>query len=163
MRQPAINLLTCNDNYNGFLSRISLQVQEGEKYYFEIVDRDLAASDAKILNLEVWIETRTNWRTDSAWNTTAAQRSRHMTATVGDYIYVAGGRKPSIITSTGWRKTVPAHRPFESFPCANPDMGRTGSHAARMRTAFKRRRRRLFQYRHGLYQRQALHTQRIRR
>lgn len=87
------NLLTCNDNYNGFLSRISLQVQEGEKYYFEIVDRDLAASDAKILNLEVWIETRTNWRTDSAWNTTAAQRSRHMTATAGDYIYVAGGQE----------------------------------------------------------------------
>lgn len=87
------SLLTCNDNYNGFLSRISLQVQEGEKYYFEIVDRDLAASSAKILNLEVWIETRTNWRTDAAWNTTAAQRSRHMTAVVGDYIYVAGGQE----------------------------------------------------------------------
>lgn len=89
----ATNLLTCNDDYNGLLSRVIFSVTGGETYIIQVADRNLAASNAQLLSLQVGIETDTVWRTNAGWNSTAAQRSRHMTATVGDYIYVAGGLK----------------------------------------------------------------------
>jgi hypothetical protein len=86
------NLLTCNDDANGFLSHASLDVTGGETYIIEIIDRKLGASNPTLLSMEVTIDTKTKWQGNAAWNTNAAVRSRHATAVVDDLVYVAGGQ-----------------------------------------------------------------------
>ena len=86
------SLMVCNDDSNGLLSSTSTWAVQGQTYYIEIADRNLAVNGDVYANLTVTIDSEDFWSTDADWNKEAAIRSRHATAIVGDDIYVIGGQ-----------------------------------------------------------------------
>ncbi|MCL4871283.1 MAG: hypothetical protein KJ063_20165 [Anaerolineae bacterium] len=89
-----LQTLTCNDDYNGFLSRASVIVQQGETYYIEIADWQFGINGTARLNVLAYItQAETFWEQASNLPTPL---SRHSAVRVGDDFYIFGG-----VTSTG--------------------------------------------------------------
>ena len=84
--------LACNDDANGLLSEVNLQVAQGQTYFIEVADYNLEVSGEAKLSLQVRIDSADFTNTDPAWNTLAARRSRHVSKVIDDKIYVFGGQ-----------------------------------------------------------------------
>lgn len=83
----------CNDDANGLLSKVEMQVVQGQTYYVEIADVSQAVNGLAKLSIQMWIEEdEAQSETDVAWVSELSNRSRHMTAAIGENIYVIGGQ-----------------------------------------------------------------------
>lgn len=82
--------LACNDDMNGFASKVTLTVRKGEIYYVEVADWEAGAATTKSLRITAVMEPFT-----SLWQQTSLMpqsRSRHAAAVAGKNIYVIGGQ-----------------------------------------------------------------------
>lgn len=89
-------LRSCNDDTNGFLSQLDYQVEQGKNYFLEVVDRQQSVNGKAQLSLQAWIQQVDVWNRVETISgdelNPLANRSRHATVRVGDYIYVIGGQ-----------------------------------------------------------------------
>jgi len=81
--------LACNDDYNGFSSKVNVPVSTGLTYYVEVADWHLGVSGDAVLDLGAWITTSNRWEEVTNMDT---PRSRHASVVSGDQIYVIGGQ-----------------------------------------------------------------------
>jgi hypothetical protein len=81
--------LSCNDDFNGFSSRISFPVSAGLTYYIEAADWQFGISGNAVLNLAAWITTANNWQEIDNMD---MPRSRHASVVWGNAIFVIGGQ-----------------------------------------------------------------------
>lgn len=80
--------LACNDDHQGFSSKVSLTVNRGETYFIEVADWNFDVYGSN-LNITILIEpVQSLW--DLMGNMTIP-RSRHSVVTAGSYLYVMGG------------------------------------------------------------------------
>ena len=82
--------LACNDDSNGFLSRLAVPVRWNETYYIEIADYQLAVNGTASLNVVAHMEAGGPEWTDEILMETA--RSRHAAEVVDGKLYVIGGQ-----------------------------------------------------------------------
>lgn len=85
-----LNMVACNDDYEGFASRVTLDVYENETYYVEVADWNSAVPGT--LELDIFfvldpIETRWELRPGSA-----PARTHHAIVKSGGLIYQVGGQ-----------------------------------------------------------------------
>jgi hypothetical protein len=81
--------LACNDDSQGFTSRIALTVSKDVTYYIEAADWSQGTTGPETLNISAIIEP-----VESQWLQSAIMplpRTRHAAVVVGAYIYVLGG------------------------------------------------------------------------
>lgn len=82
--------VACNDDTNGFLSRVQFQVMRGQTYFVEIADWQFGASGTRKLNLRAeFILPNYRWQQQELM---ALPRSRHALVQVNDDFYLIGGQ-----------------------------------------------------------------------
>lgn len=104
----ALTLRNCDDDANGFLSRVTYDVVQGNGYYILIADRNLGVNGAARVNIQAWIESVNYWEGNDNWNQPSAGRSRHAAVVVGNFIYVFGGQ--TVLNETAPIRTGSAAR-----------------------------------------------------
>ncbi|MCA9973177.1 MAG: hypothetical protein KC425_23320 [Anaerolineales bacterium] len=85
----ALAMLACNDDSNGLISEVALNVQKGVTYYIEVADWQSGTAGQAELSLTVLIDP-----IDTRWVDTTLMdvpRSRHALTAVGPDLYVLGG------------------------------------------------------------------------
>jgi N-acetylneuraminic acid mutarotase len=91
----SLTQLACNDDRQGFTSRVSFAVSKGATYYVEVADwQQNPPSGSANLRIAALLEP-----IDSQWKQIGSMprpRSRHATVAVGDYIYVIGGQTKEV-------------------------------------------------------------------
>ena len=91
-----LTLRTCNDDYNGFLSQVTYEVEQNKNYFVEVVDRQQSVNGTAKLSLQAWIDQVDVWKRVETIGgdelNPLANRSRHATVRVGDYIFLIGGQ-----------------------------------------------------------------------
>ena len=82
--------LACNDDTNGFLSRVQVQVERGKSYLVEIADWQFGASGTRKLNVRSqFILPNYRWEQQELM---ALPRSRYAMTQVHDDLYLIGGQ-----------------------------------------------------------------------
>lgn len=89
--------VTCNDDHDAFLSKVTFRAEAGQEYLIEVVDRNIAASGPIFLNLEVSMEPDSGW--ENVGTGMPHRVSRHAVVMDGTDAYVIAGQnvlQPSI-------------------------------------------------------------------
>lgn len=84
-----LQMLACNDDSNGFLSKTTALVQQGITYYVEIVDWQFGVNGTARLNVLAYIT-----QADNYWQQAGdlpEPLSRHLALPVGSDFYILGG------------------------------------------------------------------------
>jgi hypothetical protein len=81
--------IACNDDYNGFSSRVYFPVSTGLTYYVEVADWHFGVSGTATLDLGAWLITASRWEEVANMD---VPRSRHASVVSGIHIYVIGGQ-----------------------------------------------------------------------
>ncbi len=89
-----LTLIACNDDAQGFQSRIKMFVRQWDNYYIEVVDWNFAVNNEAVLGISVSFDVgETLWdvqeQASMSWQ---KPRSRHAVVAIGDYIYVIAGQ-----------------------------------------------------------------------
>ncbi len=93
-----LNMVACNDDYQGFASRVSFDVSEGVTYYVEVADWN--AAEPGTLELDIFFvldPIPSKWETRA---TSAPARTRHATIKANGLIYMVGGQTNASGTPT---------------------------------------------------------------
>lgn len=93
----ALTQLACNDDHQGFTSRVTVPVRRGETYYIQVADWHFDVYGTS-LSVSVLIEPAV-----SSWQfqgNMSLPRSRHALVAVGKYLYVIGGETEMGISPT---------------------------------------------------------------
>ncbi|MEM9777148.1 MAG: hypothetical protein AAF902_21390 [Chloroflexota bacterium] len=88
--------LACNDDFDAFLSEVSFRAEQGETYYIEVVDRNIAASGPVHVNIEVGMEPDSGWVSVTGEGGAATamphRLSRHAVVMNGPDAYIIAGQ-----------------------------------------------------------------------
>ncbi len=85
-------VMACNDDADGLLSMVDLNVSQGQTYFIEIADYNLEVSGEAKVNVSVRLDSVDLSTTNPNWNQPPAIRSRHVSEVIDDKIYVFGGQ-----------------------------------------------------------------------
>jgi hypothetical protein len=91
-----LNMVACNDDYQGFASRVSFDVSQGVAYFVEVADWNGAEPGPLELDIFFVLDPiPSKWAT---WGTSAPARTRHATVKHNGLIYMVGGQTNAIGT-----------------------------------------------------------------
>lgn len=95
----------CNDDFQGFTSRVTLNVSRDRTYYVEVADWQSGSNEPPILFLAAWIDPfEGRWQDEDSFPETV---TRHATAVAGSQLYVLGGITGRVndqeLTNEMWR------------------------------------------------------------
>ena len=108
-----LSYLGCNDDHYALLSSVNVPVVDGQTYYIEVVDRNIASSGNVILNLELELTPAEGWLT--AGNSMPKRLSRHSVvidngaagSLSDDFAYIIAGQttlgSAAVRTGETWR------------------------------------------------------------
>ncbi|GJM42463.1 MAG: hypothetical protein DHS20C20_27450 [Ardenticatenaceae bacterium] len=89
-----LDMVACNDDYQGFASRVTFNVSKDVRYFVEVADWNAAEPGTLELNIFFVIDPiPTRWETLSA---PAPTRARHATVNANGQIYVLGGQTNAV-------------------------------------------------------------------
>lgn len=92
----SLTTVACNDDYQGFASRVTFNVSKGVTYYVEVADWNAAEPGPLELDIFFVVDPiQTKWQTMSA---TAPARTRHTVTKYNGLIYLLGGQTNAIGT-----------------------------------------------------------------
>lgn len=83
--------VACNDDFDALLSKATANVEAGETYLVEVVDRLLAVPGRVELNLEATLDPAPTWKTVASQNQLINPLTRHAVVISGTEAYVMGG------------------------------------------------------------------------
>jgi N-acetylneuraminic acid mutarotase len=85
----SLTQLACNDDYNYFSSRVTVQIFANRDYYVEVADWHFAVSGKATASVSAWLDLKTNWEIDHIME---IPRTRHAAVVLHDNIYVVAGQ-----------------------------------------------------------------------
>lgn len=117
----SLSMVACNDDYQGFASRVTFNVSQNVTYYVEVADWN--AGEPGTLELDIFFlldPVPSKW---TALNALAQARTHHASVKVGGQIYVVGGQTNAVGTpmlSSTIQRYAPGTDTWTTLPNSMP-------------------------------------------
>ena len=117
----ALSMVACNDDYQGFASRVTFNVSQNVTYFVEVADWN--AGEPGTLELDIFFlldPIPSKW---TALNAQAPARTRHASVKVGGQIYVVGGQTNAVgtpVLSSTIQRYAPGTDTWTTLPSNMP-------------------------------------------